>query len=774
MESDNGNIEYLTYRNSSGEKTMTRTKIQNGFFIIISVVICLMLAAYLGVLPFCTLPTLDFNISLVGQIANFKGNLPLDFSFTGMMYPFGSEVNEGFAIYFFARMFYGMGFSALDAITLTYFLLFAIGFFAMILVVYRITKRAIVSLVLSVAYFISPIVGLNCGIPQMYFGVMLMPLQVFVDLVVFEYMQDNGMISGKRIGKKISHKSVIVLCTTFLARFLMAAVGWYTAVISAVLSCFFFLLYFVFSKEKFAARIRAYLLYIILPWFLGMLLIMLQMPKRTSSFAYRMEFFYAASLDIITLFSPIGAYKISDCIPFLRDHLANNGQVMIGGDIQYCYLGFACVVAAVILLLCNRKKAGKEKKILMVSALLLLVLAIGPGFRFAEMLSAQEVSGYASYFMEKEKVLSLPWGFLYKVFPLKSMRTVYRWFYGTRMAAFLLVALAFGELADGAAERKRIKNLKTVIAYGLVLLCFFENVPSNMSLNLKDSYKTNAYNVLKNVYPEEICSELKDVIKQEDALVAICTYDYSSNGILTPFLVSGLDIRTYAGCGDKGIEMAEPYYPSAVWKLQRSDSAEKIIQYTEIVSKRGLCDYVILPYYSLRDAGYYWPVSEEMQNRLMAICSEVETGLQDRYSIVKTPHYMVIDLTNERSENSFDINTENVDQGIVKDTNFGDDRYSILINGGNICLQIDTREKDMLYLLGYVKSYSDAVDFTLLAYDVEGNAIGQMMEAVDASGNYEKYEREIELPENVASVAIYVTCADQKALLDSLHAAVYE
>lgn len=745
---------------------MTKQKLSNVLFAVLSITTCLWMAAYLGVLPFCTLPTLDFNISLVGQIANFKGNAPLDFSFTGMMYPYGSKVNEGFAIYFLARIFYGAGISAIDSLTLTYFLLFALGYFAMIFVIYKISQNVIISILLSISYFMSPFVSLNSGIPQMYLGVMLMPLQVMIDILLLEYMQRSLEKNNKR-------QSILLFVVAFSSRFFMAAVGWYTAVISAVLSCLFFLLLLFGEKENLWIRVKQYWLYILMPWFLGMLLIMIQTPKGTSSFIYKMEYFYASSLDIITLFLPTGAYKISDLIPLLRNYLANNDLALIGGDIQYCYLGFSTLIAMGIILFQKEDKKKKEKICLIISAVALLVLAIGPGFRFFEMISTQDINGYASYFMEKEKVVSLPWSFLYRIFPLKSMRTVYRWFYGTRMATFLMIALAAKKLACEHSKKRFFAAAKKVIAYIMVLLCLFENIPYSMSWNLMDSYKTMSYDTLKDVYPSEICDELKEVLTKDNALVTISTYDFSNNGILTPFLVSEWGIRTYAGCGDKAIETAELLYPKAVWKLQKAATSDDIITYTEQISRQKLCDYIILPFYSLRDAGYYWPMPEEMQERLMTIAEEVEKGLYGKYPIVKTAHYMVIDLTEERAVGSYDINTKNTTQGIVKDTNFGDDRNSILINKSDVNLQVSTADKRNLYILGYVKAVQRSVEFQIYACDSAGNVIGQMTEAVEASGDYEKYEREIELPQNTDSIMIDVVSEDSKAVIDSLHATVY-
>lgn len=749
---------------------MTKKRMQDGLFILIAVLSCLGMAAYLGVLPFCTLPTLDFNISLVGQIANFKGNGPFDFSFTGMMYPNGSQVNEGFAIYFVARIFYGLGMNALDALTMTYFSFFALGYFAMVYVIHRIARNAIVSIGLSIAYFISPFVSLNAGIPQMYLGVMLMPLQVLIDYILLKHIQNKAENKSKEYKKK----SLFLIGLAFLARFLMAAVGWYTAVISAVLSCVFFLLYFLCSKESWADRIKQYFLYSIAPWFVGMLLIMLQTPTGTSSFTYRMEYFYASSLDVINLFLPTGAYKVSDLVPFLRDYMAENDLTLIGGDVQYCYLGCTALIALGIILSRKDDKRKKEVLCLAASGVILLVLAIGPGFRFAEMLSTEEVSGYASYFMDRERVISLPWHALYKVFPLKSMRTVYRWLYGTRMAAFLLIAMAFGKLAEKQkhAEKRIFAVSKKIAAYMLVILCLLENIPYNTSWNLMDSYKTYAYHTLKNVYPGEICEELRDVLTKKQGLTAICTYDFSNNGILTPYLVSSLGIRTYAGCGDKAIETAEKLYPYAVRKLQQSASSKDIIAYTELVSKQKLCDYIILPFYSLRDAGYYWPMPEDMQNRLMTLADEVEQGLQGKYPITKTLHYMVIDLTGERT-GSRDITTQNVEEGLVRDVNFGDDRNGISIQEGNTDLEVDVAGKSTLYILGYMKASQKPVEIQVLAGDQEGNIIGQMAESVEASGKYEKYEREIEIPEGVESVVIHVQSEDTKAVLDSLHATAY-
>ncbi|MGN1276896.1 MAG: hypothetical protein ACI4UK_07905 [Floccifex sp.] len=745
---------------------MRKSKMYNILFIIVSALVCFVLASYLGVLPFATLPTMDFNVTLVGQIDIFRGNMLWDYSLTDTMYPFGAELNEGFSIYFLAKVFNFMGFSALNSATMTYFLLFGIGFFSMVYVMYNISKNSIVSIVLTIAYYINPIVNMNSGIPQMYFGIMLMPLQIMVDMLLLQYL--------KRDIKIVSKKSFAIITWSFIARLLMVSAGWYTAVISAVLSCFFYLLYFLFLKKEVQRRIVEYSIYIIAPWFLSMLLIMLQMPKGTSDFSYKTEFLYAASVDLIALFLPTESFMISGVIPFLKNYIAKNDYLFVGGQgIEYCYLGFGFVIATIVIILCNNKKEEREKKYLIMTAIVLLILALGPGLRIGEFVPEQDVTGYASYFLEKDKVISLPWRFVYNIFPLKSMRTVYRWFLGTRIAGFLMIALVFRDITLKETIKSYRKIFKTCMAYLLVFLCLYENVPTYAIDALTSTAKYDAYNVVENIYPHDICEELKNVIKKENALVAVCTYDYSNNGTLIPFLVSGMNIRTYAGCGDKAIALAQPYCPQSVSQLQTRVSPEEMIEAINKVNNQGLCDYIIMPYFSMRDAGYKWPAPTEMQERLIAICDEVENGLGSSYSIFRTSHYMVIDLTEERERISFDINTSNTALSVVKDDNFGDDRYSISLSEGDAKLNIESEGKDKLYLLGYVKSQKETVDFSVCAYDQGGEVIAQINESIESTGGYVKYEREFDLSENVSNIIVRVFSADKKAVLDSLHATVY-
>lgn len=601
-------------------------------------------AYYLGVIAFIQLPALGLNYEILGSSLDQMNTSPNIFEFYGanILYPYGKYANEGFSYLVIIKSLLMIGMDSWNALSLTYFLVFLLSFHSLLYIFYIISKNFWLSLFFCIIFFLDPFLTAQNGIPPMIFGLFVLPFSILLDIKLL-------FNNNNQYNKKIIWINKILI---IFGRLFIVGMGWYTAIITAVLSCVFFLSVIIFeiiSTKKVKEAIIYYIKEIVFPWFIAMLIIMMITPKSATSSKVSLEFLNGTSVSLITLFLPHKSQLISKFLLSLEDVLGTR-RLTGDGTMYYNYLGYTMIMISIFLIF-RRSKSNNKKYLyaIAITGILGMILAIGPGIKGIGI--TEEDSGtYASYLYDMENVIKLPWMKIYNIFPLSAMRSVYRWMVIPKVSLLFLSLIGCKNLL------KSKYNKLLIIVCSLIL---FEVCP----VTLKNNNANNMNMAIS--FERDVINEMKKDIKKGE-IIAVTGYGKSTNFYLLPLMINEIGAVTYSGAGDKSIEEAKEFIADDIMSLQKESEPEKIAMYIENVIEKGLCNYVLLPAFYLRDNAYSWYESRSGKEEIQSLINEVLSCLNNEYKVIKKENYTLVskeeDVSNIINKDKAVIDIEKTDK----------------------------------------------------------------------------------------------------------------
>ncbi|SDI06404.1 hypothetical protein [Desulfosporosinus hippei] len=734
-------------------------KLYTALFIIALTAVFILCGLLLGLIPTIGLPSLGINIMTLGKVQDIADNSGiLDFSLDSILYPYGGLVNEGFGIIFIAKLLMFLGISGLNALSITYFILFLISFSSLAILLKKITHNRIIVVLLTAVHFMSPFLMAQSGIPPIFFGVMMLPLSALCDFFLFKAVYEIEQMSHNLVRSDKPALIAWILLFSILVRLVISSIGWYSAVISAVGSCLFFIIYSFFrlNKANIKQLVLRYIVYIIIPWVIGMALILFLTPREAASFRSSMEFFNGNSVDMITLLFPGLSQALANILPS-TSYFMGSGNSLTGDVTMWSnYLGYTMMIISLTLIF-KKKYRNRITASLAITLLVTLILSLGPGLKVLGTVLQESSPNYS---LSLDEVLVFPWSFIYKIFPLSSMRAVYRWLFVPKFVLLILSSVYLSKLYMSGKWQRAVSII-------LCVLCVVEFLPSRV-ITGDIFYQSRYYKMALEIKADTI-DELQGIVTKENAISALCSYDFDSNGFLVAHIVEGLGIKTYAGAGDKALTLAKGYIPSDVLYLQQTAQPEDLAKYITIVKAKGLCDYVLLPKFALREDSYWWPSTNEVIEKTKKIADTVVELLEKEFTIYQTEHYTVIDLTDRGEEGRYLFSHESIletqSDNVIKEGKILGSEYALNINRK---YKVDTTISipdgdDSMYLLLYHRGLEHEVgelSVSLKLMDGNGSVLKTIEKMIPYGEDYSKYETGFDLGKGVSSVEVTVSNKD--------------
>lgn len=727
-----------------------KEKYNTMLYVVVGIILYTIFAFYYGIIPGVSFPSLGININIMGTMGDYSGFLK-----QGILYPYGGLEFEGYGLFAIGRILY-LFISDLEVVTcVTYLLVYTISFISSLILAKKILKYSWLSLGLVITFYLNPFVNGHFGIPYVAYGYMLLPFSMLLDITLYKVI----------IGRQESVKKEILLriILLILGRTFYVSIGWYTAVIGAVLSC----LYYLISVVKPAIRkewkiIRRYLLYCLFPWFAAMGIVLLITPKTAISYGVSMDFLHGNSLNLLTLFLPGNSQWISNLIPSYQSVLPE-GTSLYGDTTMYNnYMGYGLLLGLVAIIVFLYKRNDEHKKDIVpffVTGVVGLFLAMGPALKFLGFHDGEVLL----YEMPMEDEIVFPWKFLYLLFPLRTMRAVYRWVMIPQMVVLILGFYGFKCLWE---KRKRIR-------FGAILLCLLaivEVYPSNGIIS--SAQKGMGYHDQIDSFYQDVIEPMKRTINKGDILAF--AENGEKNSFLLPYIMTELQATTYQGCGDKAMAVAADFIPKDIINLQNATDEQQIAYYICQVLNKGLCDKVVIPYFDCRQDSYGWERSGNGGKIYKLIAEKAVGYLDSGYEIVKEEYFVVVSKK-EKSDRYQLLYDDGIEKEKDESLLFHRAHCLSLEEGDSVNIEIPVGKKcTKLYLAMYGKASTENVQVlcSVDEYDVNDNKIRTEQVVFQQLGEYHCQENELILQENVSKI-ILTFHAEQEIKIKNFFATPY-
>lgn len=697
-------------------------------------------ALYFGIIPNYTFPSFNINLDFLG-IIGASSILVND----NILYPYGGLRFEGFGISVIGKIFYVITNNTAVSLSCAYLLLFTISFISLLYLCEMYSKNRVLTLFMVVIFYLDPFLRPYISIPVVGFGIMLVPFSLLLDVWTYKLINSESGFRGKR--------EILTLIVLTLGRLFITSIGWYTAVISAVISCFSLLVWGfikVITKEKGKNLIGRYLLYSIVPWIIAMGIIKSITPSSASDFISPLEFFNGTSVDIVTLLLPNNSQLISDLLPSVQSLIPEGGSLSGDGTQWNNYIGY-CLLIGVVIAIKSKTEKRHEKISIVLTGVLGLVLALGPGIKFLAVKFNEAASGYNNYLLDFDQVIALPWKKIFYIFPLSIMRAVSRWLIIFKAAAFILAFIGLNKLWN----RKRIFKIVTVLlCVGAVLEYYPKGGMKNIISSVVD------YKQKLEEYRQCVIDPMKKYIDDED-IVAICSYGEGDNGYMIPYIMDELNAVSYAGAGDKSISAAAAYIPQDIQELQASNDAEQVAKLIKEVKEKKLCDEIILPFFRVNRESYYWPWPQNIVNTYKLFAYDVQELLGDQFNVYFGDYFMIVKLDDNAGDGYELIFDENIPEMKIADSSWlYNTHWHVELNtetGFSRKIDVDEND-DYLWYSACLKGAEEASHATIqiLEYNKNGEEIDRYSMELPVEKEYVFYEDTFRVTEGTDYIILQI------------------
>ncbi|WP_138496199.1 hypothetical protein [Paenibacillus pinistramenti] len=580
------------------------------------------IAFLLGIIPFNGFPTLGINYAVMGAGNYLANNGIFHTTLKQFGYPYGSPSDEMFFPYIVISLTKLFTNNIIFSTVFTYLIFYVCSVFCLIYFFYKITKNLYVSWFFSILFYIDPLIVSQVGIPAVFFGIMLIPISLCLDYYLSRIKSNQFVF--------LSWKNAAIFALCYLVRLLYPSTSWYIAVILAAASCLYFLLSLCFRKEFSIRAWGFYLLFIIVPWLLAAVSIKILLPSDITSFSSPLDFFRGTSPDVLSLLLPTDSQYISKIFS-INTYLSNKSLSFPGDSTMWFnYLGIVLIAVSLFFTLKNRHKPNVKAFSLIF--FVFLILALGPALKFNNTIVKTGSITYESYLLSsKQTLLEFPWDFIYKIFPFNMMRANYRWLIVPKI--LLLIGSCYGL----ALLKEKKKN---VLYYSLIILLLIDFLPKTFA-------PTQAQETLSEIHQfnKDVIAPMK---KYNFSLNDRVVFIPSENDYLAPYISSEVGFTTYNSAGDKSLAISAQYFPDSIRNLLADSDIAKLNQDILEVKEKGLAEYVIMPYFSLRWESYYWPVSKSTLENYKSKADQIAMELaKDGIQVYNEKYFTIIKLSDK-------------------------------------------------------------------------------------------------------------------------------
>ncbi len=655
------------------------------------------------------------------------------------LYPYGVYYNESFSLVLVQELISFFISNAAVIYSVMSFIIFLISFFSIYFILCQLTTNKIIRILGVILWFICPYLSAQTGIPPVFYGLLLLPLCFSVDYLIYKYLYLNDC--------RHQFYWPILIC---LMRLFIVAAGWYYGVISATASCLFWLFLQMADAIKYKHFKILFLLgHIIMPWAFACALVYSLTPKDITSYTSSLEFINGSSVDLATIVLPAPQQFIGRWYSY-KNLLPEQNHFTGDNTMWHNYLGWSMIFVIIFAFTKFRRRIPRELNILLLITLIILIISLGPCLKF--LASTTLITGtYDSYLLPIDDLIKFPWYRIFELLPFSMMRANYRWF-GLVIFFHILLFIKSFDLIYNFYSKKTTKKNSRLFMFTIFCLSIMAYYPREGISKQISSKITRMSNI--NTITTDVVSEI-DSATIDGARTVFLAYDYSNNGFVIPYLTSQAHITTYSGAGDKSMATASKYKPRIVSELENSGDPEIIAYLTTQVLEKDLSDYIIMPFYALRENSSVWPPSEKIARHTREIAYSAISHLdKDLYQIFEGDWQLIVSRKQVKpvSKNIID----NLEDHKVHTKN--------PLFGNHEAIQLAAHEEvekefviddgyDELYLQAYFADDDDkTAEIVIEQYDTQ--KIEEVTIVLDRSNDYQFVEKEIRLAPDAKRVKV--------------------
>ncbi len=738
--------------------------IQKVFFCLVVVISMICIGGYLGFIP-GTFPRLEVVVQAgsIKSIASNKSFLDLFDHFT--LIPYEGYLNELFGMLFIGKIISFFFHDSLMVVNITLFIIYIIGFISFVYLLYRVSYSKVIAILIAPLYFLSPVS--NTQVSPVLFGWIVFPFSLIADYLIFtKIFSVAGFFHN--FSRIYFLRCFILIIVTILIRVFVSSFSWYMTFIMAFVSCAFFGIRFLLmikEKGKFEYLLK-YLIFVIIPWVVGMIAILTITPSSAGTFSSPPEFFNGSSLSLITAFFPSGSELVSKILPTYNAFIPEGQKLSGDGTMWKNYIGYILLFCSIMVFF-RKNTRNKNTIAIIIVCFFTLILSMGRGIKFRGVIdSSIPFLNHDMYLLPDDQIILFPWENIFSYFPLNSMRAIYRWSLGYKPLLIILAAIFLGDLWK--SKRKVNCYFALIIGFSGILEIF----PISF-LQSGFSESQNIYQKAVEIRDQTIFS-IKDKIN-EKSTVAITTYDYDTNAFLSSFIFPELSAYTYSGSGDKNMVMANEYTPKNILQFQRSAEPNKLAYEITNINEKGLADYIIFPFFALRENIYSWPPSEETKSYTKEIAYQTVKILGENYSPIETENYLILDSRHLASESMYDraviVPEEIEDFSIISEEHILSSDKAVLIdtNAQLIRNLVVPEGDDALYIQLYARSLKSSENallrITIQQLRENGEIITTDSINISFINEYKLFEEDLPLKANSKTIKIIIESGSNEKIV---------
>lgn len=584
-----------------------------------------------GAVPGLLLPTLGQAVWVTGFSQSFINQSLLSIAAINFGLPLPAPIAFGLASAFPAGLLIAAGFHPADAYAAIAAIWLTVAFFGAWHLSMRLGLRGPGTLIAAVLWMSMPVTWGHAGYSSLSLGIALLPFYLWVALQVI-----TGQVARRQ---DVLRKTAAFLAICAIAVFMDGYSYVMFAVGVGLLGAFCFIRLPELRRNLLVFALPVTICGFALSFFLYTTYI-----GQTSFEPAPLDFFRGWALDLSFAAVPTrGIHWLWDAAGL---SVARSGRDFFGdGSVWTTTFSLPVIVAGLAGWWRTRRRVWLVTGFLIV-ALFGLYMALGPSLKVnAVRPDALIETGDLSPLMPAELAVSPTGsGVLSEHIPgFQSMRAAYRWLALGLVGFWCLIVLSLAELKSA---RGRAWGLGLVAALIVFNLPHFDGkwqrAPglSHLGGEWQEALSTVSYTNNRNTFlrlEKELVSDMRGLLR-EGELVAFLPY---RNDFLVNYLAARLRIRTYNIGGDKNVDIAREYWPTAMrgFLMGQVDSgfADRVL----FLLARREADVVVLPYIDMLWAAHFWPPPVEFRKELAPVIADLKASgfvtieERDFYAVVR-------------------------------------------------------------------------------------------------------------------------------------------
>ncbi|MEI8047710.1 MAG: hypothetical protein WCI92_10055 [Bacteroidota bacterium] len=581
----------------------------NRFFLvsIILLLIIFVLAPFYGILPISNTCSLAIMYTALGNIDCLsKMGLCTPCAFSGL--PLGGYMPFGLPYAYISSVIQILiGVSVIQAYNLTGFVFLFLGWIGVFYLIRNFGGNLFFSILGSFLFLFMPIVWAKSNYVFLMWAFASLPIFILLDII---------LLKTKRL--------LIYIPLIFLSKIFLIFLEPYTFVMASLFTGGF-ILFETFSLSTNISTIYKPFIKIItlsVAPFTAYLLYKNYIPDGANYSIMPMDFLRGQGIDLIAFFN-----RSSNLYAFesLWNVKITNPRLFFtdGESVFNVYFGISFLLV-LPLIYHFRKRLHSYHWLFLLIGITTLILSLGPSLKINNQRDKEQITSenftFNDYLMPSESaVFTMPHAFVYKIAPIKYMRSVSRWLLPTVLifVIFLMILCSF---------LWKYNRMSKIFVFIITLLVIYEYTPNYKRRLSSINYQTKSFNK----FNISALAEFKSTLNQND-FVLFAQKGGLANEYFSTYLCSAAKCKTYNISTDKAIDLSSKQWPKKVYEFAINPE----IKGMKDILESKLATVIVFPHFDLRWDSYNWPPKEKTKTEFLEFAKQFELESKDMGFISK-------------------------------------------------------------------------------------------------------------------------------------------